>query len=80
MASRDRPGPPEREEIEMKALTVRMPDDLHREANDIFEELGLNMTMAINIFLKQCVVNRGIPFEISLLPARRGRSGSGGED
>ena len=56
----------------MKALTVMMPEDLYEEANEVFEELGLNMTMAINVFLRQCVVNRGIPFEISLLPSRRG--------
>ena len=63
----------------MKAQTVRMPDELHEEANEVFEELGLNMTVAINVFLRQCVVNRGIPFEISLWPARRGWGASGGE-
>lgn len=64
----------------MKALTVRMPDDLHEEANELFEELGLNMTVAINVFLRQCVVNRGLPFEISLWPTRRGRGASGSGD
>ena len=61
----------------MKAQTVRMPDELHEEANEVFEELGLNMTVAINVFLRQCVVNRGMPFEISLLLARRGWGASG---
>ena len=64
----------------MKALTVRMPDDLHKEANEVLEELGLNITMAINVFLSQCVVNRALPFEISLWPTRRGRGASSAGD
>jgi len=64
----------------MKALTVRMPDELHEEANELFEELGLSMTVAINVFLRQCVVNRSIPFEISLWPTRRGRGASDSGD
>ena len=64
----------------MKALTVRVPEDLHEEANELFEELGLNMTVAVNVFLRQCVVHRGIPFEISLWPMRRGRGASGSGD
>ena len=61
----------------MKALTVRMPEDLHEGANELFEELGLNMTVAINVFLRQCVVNWGMLFEISLWPTRRRRGVSG---
>ena len=32
----------------------------------IFEELGLNMTTAINIFLRQTIRENGIPFELKL--------------
>lgn len=64
----------------MKALTVRIPEDLHEGANELFEELGLNMTVAINVFLRQCVVNRSILFEISLWPTSRGRGVSAAGD
>ena len=35
-------------------------------AEKIFEELGLNMTTAINIFLRQTIRENGIPFELTL--------------
>ena len=33
---------------------------------DILEELGLNMSYAVSVFLKQVIIKRGIPFEIEL--------------
>ena len=35
-------------------------------AKKIFEELGLNMTTAVNIFLRQTIRENGIPFELKL--------------
>ncbi len=34
----------------------------------LFADLGLNMTMAMNMFLRQAIRNQGIPFEISRVP------------
>ena len=34
----------------------------------LFSDLGINMTSAITLFLKQVVRTRGIPFEISCMP------------
>lgn len=45
--------------------TLRIDDALKRDCDDVFDRLGINMTSAITVFLKQVVRTRGIPFEIS---------------
>ena len=46
------------------AINVNVPSDVKDEANKLFNNLGLNMSTAINIFLKRAIYERGIPFEI----------------
>ena len=45
--------------------TLRIDDALKRDCDDVFDRLGINMTSAITVFLKQVVRTKGIPFEIS---------------
>ena len=45
-------------------LNVRVDENLKKEAETLFAELGLNLSSAITIFLKSSVDYRGIPFEI----------------
>lgn len=47
-------------------VNIRMDEDLKKEADNLFSELGLNMTTAINMFTRQAVRQGKIPFEISL--------------
>ncbi len=47
-------------------LSIRMDKDLKEQAEQLFSELGMNMTTAFNIFVRQAVRQRKIPFEISL--------------
>lgn len=35
-------------------------------AQKLFEKIGLDMTTAVNIFLKRAILEQGIPFEVSL--------------
>lgn len=50
----------------MSQIAVRVDDQLKKEATAIFNELGLDMTTAIKLFLKQSVLTRSIPFEVKL--------------
>ena len=50
----------------MPQIAVRVDDDLKKEATAIFNELGLDMTTAVKLFLKRCVLTRSIPFEVKL--------------
>lgn len=45
-------------------ISVRTDAETKREAEILFNELGLNMTTAINVFLKKSIQYGGIPFEI----------------
>ena len=47
-------------------LSIRMDRELKEQAENLFSELGMNMTTALNIFVRQSVRQGKIPFEISL--------------
>jgi len=47
-------------------LSIRLDRDLKSEADEMFSELGMNLTTAITIFVKQAVMQKRIPFEIAL--------------
>lgn len=49
----------------MANINLRMDDNVKKQAEELFADLGMNMTTAINIFLKQAVRENKIPFEIS---------------
>ncbi len=48
----------------MKNINIRIDENLKKEASDLFKELGIDMTTAIVVFLRQSVITGGIPFEI----------------
>ena len=50
----------------MPQIAVRVDDELKKEATAIFNELGLDMTTAVKLFLKQSVLTRSIPFDVKL--------------
>ena len=47
-------------------ISIRMDSDLIAQADDLFSELGMNLTTAFNIFVRQSIREGGIPFEISI--------------
>lgn len=47
-------------------LNIRTDKEIKNQADEIFNELGLNMTTAINMFLRNVVREYGIPFELKL--------------
>jgi DNA-damage-inducible protein J len=49
----------------MAQINIRIDDDLKSRADSIFEELGLNMTTAFTMFVRQTIRQGGIPFEIT---------------
>ena len=50
----------------MANINIRIDDDLKKEAETLFEELGLSTTGVLIMFLKACVREQGIPFKICL--------------
>lgn len=47
-------------------LNIRVDEEVKRKAEAIFNELGLNMSSAMNIFLRYCVRYGGIPFDLRI--------------
>jgi len=48
------------------SMTIRMNREVKQEAQEIFSSLGMDMTTAINVFLRQAIHFRGFPFEVRL--------------
>ena len=46
-------------------VTLRVDEDLKKQADVLFSELGLNLTTAFNIFLRQSVREQQIPFQVT---------------
>ena len=46
-------------------VTIRVDRELKENAEALFSYLGLNMTNAINIFLRKAVDLKGIPFSVN---------------
>ena len=49
-------------------ITIRMDEELKKQAEELFSDLGLNMTTAFTMFAKQAVREQRIPFMISRTP------------
>lgn len=45
---------------------ARVEPELKEQAEDILQQLGIPMSNAVGMFLKQIVLQKGIPFEMKL--------------
>ena len=43
---------------------VRIDKNLKKQATELFSQLGMDMSSAMNIFLRQCVMRGGLPFDV----------------
>ena len=50
----------------MAVLQIRVDDDLKNQAIRVFDDLGLDLSTAIRMFLKKSVQENGLPFEAKL--------------
>jgi len=48
-------------------IQVRVDDTLRQEATEIFEELGIDMSTAVRMFLKRTVKEKGLPFPMTTI-------------
>ena len=45
---------------------IRIDSGVKKQANELFSELGLDMSCAVNIFLRQCILRGGLPFKVEV--------------
>ena len=58
-------------------VTIRIDEDLKKQADELFDDLGMSFTTAINVFVRQCVREGRVPFVIGKEAAASPRSASG---
>ena len=46
-------------------MSIRMDRTVKEQSQQLFKSLGMDMTTAINIFLRQALIKRGLPFEVT---------------
>ena len=52
-------------------FSVRMDSALKQQCESLYNELGMNLTTAINVFLRQSLRYGGFPFAVRLSEAER---------
>ncbi|MDO4219577.1 MAG: type II toxin-antitoxin system RelB/DinJ family antitoxin [Synergistaceae bacterium] len=45
---------------------IRIDAETKREAVQLFSNLGLDLSGAVNLFLRQCVMRNGLPFSVEM--------------
>ena len=45
---------------------VRIDEQLKKQSMELFAQLGIDMSSAMNMFLKQCVMRGGLPFAVEI--------------
>lgn len=45
-------------------VTIRMDESMKRQADELFSDLGMSLSGAITVFLRQSLREQGIPFQI----------------
>ena len=45
-------------------IRARVEPDLKRDAEEVFEKLGLSPTQAVTLFYRQVSMRRGLPFDV----------------
>lgn len=48
----------------MAQINFRIDDDVKNEAEELFSRIGMNMSTAIMVFIRQSIADDGIPFRI----------------
>ena len=51
---------------ETTTFSVRMDNEIKKECESIYAELGINLTTAINVFLRKSISAGGFPFDVRL--------------
>ena len=57
-------------------LTIRIDEDVKHEAEALFNDMGLTLSAAVNVFFRQALRVRGVPFELKAQDVRGARPGS----
>ena len=49
-------------------ITIRTSSEVKHETQEIFDTLGIDVSTAVNMFLRQVIIHHGLPFRAVLVP------------
>ena len=49
---------------------IRLDKELKAEATELFKDLGLTLSQAFTVFLKQAILHHGLPFAVTRPPSK----------
>ncbi len=61
-------------------VTIRVDKNLKENAENLFKQLGMNMSTALNVFLRKAVNESGIPFAVSIKSSGFGPAGCSADE
>ena len=50
----------------MSSFSIRMDSDIKKQSESLYNALGLNLTTAINVFLRKSIQAGGFPFDVRM--------------
>ena len=50
----------------MTTITFKVDDEMKKEATELYKSMGLDLSSALRLFIKQSLVTRSIPFVIKV--------------
>ncbi|MDY2686991.1 MAG: type II toxin-antitoxin system RelB/DinJ family antitoxin [Candidatus Enteromonas sp.] len=54
-----------------ETISILIDSDIKKEATFILRQYGLDISSAVNLFLRQCVLRGGLPFDVTLPSYKR---------
>ncbi|MCM1158625.1 MAG: type II toxin-antitoxin system RelB/DinJ family antitoxin [Clostridium sp.] len=45
---------------------IRIEEDVKKQAVELFDQLGIDMSSAVNMFLRQAIMHGGLPFSVEI--------------
>lgn len=58
-------------------ISIRVDDEIKEQVDELFEDLGMNISVAVNVFFRACLRKQGIPFEIVMDEDRNKKEDNG---
>ena len=52
-------------------INIRTDSEVKAQAQDVLSKLGLDLTTAVNLFLRQLICKQGVSFDVSVAPLKK---------
>lgn len=52
--------------MSVTSMSIRVDDSVKKQAQELFTALGLDLSTAVNVFLRRAIAVNGLPFDVTL--------------